>query len=109
MRAIDADRFLNENCGAILWGEYKSCEECHKDYEACMLEISGDDIMNAPTIDAVEVVRCGECQYYDEDNNECDLLLMVGEERKTNEIIMFPDDYCSWGERKDEAEDGRCD
>ena len=53
------------------------------------------DIRNAPTVDAVEVVRCKDCKHYyysayamrcvcDFDNKEWD-----------------KDDFCSYGERKD--------
>lgn len=53
MRLIDADKLLNENCGYVLWGEYKSCAECYEDHKhKCYHEIDAQDIMDAPTIEA---------------------------------------------------------
>ena len=50
---------------------------------------------NAPTVDAVEVVRCKDCRYWDEDRR-CN--------GKENGLVMEytrEDDFCSYGERKD--------
>ena len=50
-------------------------------------------IINAPTIDAVEVVRCKDCKYHHKHSwyNTCDKIAGSG----------FPDDwYCADGERK---------
>ena len=55
MRLIDADALLRSHCSA-LDGKYESCEECLKPpYGCCCLEIKGEDIHNAPTIDAIPV------------------------------------------------------
>ena len=53
MRLIDADAFLKRN------EVYADCEFIHPKYQNTLREIVGDE----PTIDAVEVVRCGECRY----------------------------------------------
>lgn len=54
-----------------------------------------DDILNAPTIDAVPVVRCGECKYFH--NRTCKIRKgSWGEQLKVGYT-----DYCSDGERKD--------
>ena len=55
-------------------------------------------IFDAPTVDAVEVVRCNDCEYYSRSgfcrngnitsNCDCDL------EKE-------PNGYCDWGERRD--------
>lgn len=42
-----------------------------------------DWLNNAPTVDAVQVVRCKDCKFYDECEN-----------------FLFDDDYCSSGERR---------
>ena len=51
-----------------------------------------DDVMyaleEAPTIDAVEVVRCKDCKYWN--NGDCYRL-----------ELSRPDDFCSYGERKE--------
>lgn len=53
-----------------------------------------DDVMYAleesPTIDAVEVVRCKDCKYWN--NGDCYRL-----------ELSRPDDFCSYGERKEEC------
>lgn len=53
---------------------------------------------NAPTVDAVEVVRCKDCKHY--------ALWEDSETRMTCSIVTGlmnnkPDDFCSYGERKD--------
>lgn len=53
-------------------------------------------IAKAPTIDAVPVVRCKDCKYCDPENHHCD--------HAGGTMIYFtrkPDDFCSYGERKD--------
>ena len=56
-------------------------------------------VTNAPTIDAVPVVRCRECKHHhDCETRFCDALGMD-----------CPDDsefFCSYGERKDGCHDG---
>ena len=47
-------------------------------------------------VDAVPVVRCVECKHYlDEDQKGCDLTYS----------IIKPNDYCSYGERKENGDD----
>lgn len=50
-------------------------------------------IENAQTIDAVEVVRCGECRH--RDLFSCPL---------ADNDFQKDDDYCSWGERRKDGE-----
>ena len=53
-------------------------------------------LREAPTVDAVEVVRCKDCNHCDPENYHCDHYMgtVVPLSRK-------PDDFCSYGERKD--------
>ena len=55
---------------------------------------------NAPTIDAVPVVRCKDCKYYEIHKPK----VLENCERKGYIIPMKPDDFCSYGERKEGAE-----
>lgn len=48
-------------------------------------------IKDLPSVDAVEVVRCGECRHY-EKFGWC----------KLNDVVMQSKDFCNYGERKDE-------
>ena len=50
-------------------------------------------IDNAPTVDAVEVIRCESCKWYEPECENCDFW---GGYRN-------PDHYCGEGERKNEA------
>lgn len=58
----------------------------------------GIEIDNAPTIDAVEVVRCRDCKYnprYCDDWEEDHCVWMYDQ-------MPEDDDYCSYGERRTE-------
>ena len=57
---------------------------------------------NAPTIDAVPVVRCRDCKYYEIHKPK----VLENCERKGYIIPMKPDDFCSYGERKEGADNG---
>ena len=52
-------------------------------------------IMDAPTVDAVEVVRCKDCIYYHKK-----LGIGFGQCSKCT-LMPYPEDFCSYGERKD--------
>ncbi len=53
-----------------------------------------EDIENAPTVDAVSVVRCKECKWYSD---------MWGcTEHDEVHLVTNPDDFCSIGERSEE-------
>ena len=55
MRLIDSDALLKSHC-ISLDGEYESCAEClGSPYGCCCLEINGEDIYNATTVDAIPV------------------------------------------------------
>lgn len=57
------------------------------------------DLKLPPTVDAVEVVRCKDCKHYYADPwgwGNCVFEGGVSRRTKTN-------DFCSWGERKDEV------
>ena len=53
-----------------------------------------------PTIDAVPVVRCKDCKHYEIHKPK----VLENCERKGYIIPMKPDDFCSYGERKEGAE-----
>lgn len=82
MRLIDADalriilkhEWLNNN---IDIGKYLDIIQCLK---------------LAPTIDAVEVIRCKDCKYYE---SKCDNPFCYYTENNVE-----TDDYCSFGEKK---------
>ena len=57
-----------------------------------------DDIEAAPTVDAVEVVRCRVCvgrPFWEEDHNGAPVCLLSGL------YVRSEDDFCPYGERKE--------
>ena len=81
-RLIDADNLVPDICDAEI------------EYGTKPVHFSANAIDLAPTVDAVPVVRCRECKYRDgtpgQPNIQC------GQ--------MHDDDFCSYGERKEGAE-----
>ena len=57
-----------------------------------------------PTIDAVPVVRCKDCEFYDP-RGYCDHIHWEDAEGWSKPVD--PDDFCSHGERKGGEEDGQ--
>lgn len=55
-----------------------------------------NDVNHAPTVDAVQVIRCKDCKHYEMASNEANGLCEV------NEYPYVPWDFCSMGERKEE-------
>lgn len=62
-------------------------------------------IDNAPTIDAVPVVRCGECKHSElcffEDNGITKIEQHKCLHHRMGVNILEHDDYCSYGERRE--------
>ena len=85
MRLIDADVACK---GCVRYGTDLSCENCV--------------VNDAPTIDAVEVVRCNDCiRRYDTD--ECPMCFLI--EGKYYEYT-HENGFCDRGERKEGADNG---
>ena len=57
------------------------------------------DVEEMPTVDAVEVVRCRECKHCDPENHHCDHHMGTAAPLRRK-----PDDFCSYGERKEGAD-----
>ena len=95
MRLIDADALQRRICGAKCGCEYEDCGnegDCGYDHF----------ISNAPTVDAVPVVRCKDCVngtvFVNKQGAEyVDCVLDDYSVRK-------PTDYCSYGKRKEGAD-----
>lgn len=67
-------------------GECEFCKHIKHNPEGCAL------IDNAPPVDAVKVVRCNECRYYETDTGFC----------QYHGHGMHWDDFCSRGAKIDE-------
>ena len=85
MRLIDADRVSE----AIYDNVPAPYEDASWAKEDCLAEIEA-----APTVDAVPVVRCGECKWWNEDDD-------VGHCDNPDGLDNYvkPEDFCSYGER----------
>lgn len=68
--------------------------------------LAKEEIRDAPTIDAVPIVRCKDCKWFVDNNGGewygCKMFQVV---RITPEDAPKPDDFCSYGERKDGGTD----
>ena len=94
MRMIDADPVLAEIMDFI--DEYSEFDEngLHNP-KWCAMEEAKDVILNAPTVDAVPVVRCADCAYWDKTDTEmgrcwCTML----------ESFTWENFFCADGERR---------
>ena len=69
------------------------------------IEIARDWAMEAPTIDAVPVVRCRDCKWFNHYTMECesDDVATDHEGGASFSINFGPDDFCSYGQRKIET------
>lgn len=116
MRLIDADaleRRMNERLRTL------EAENGPYDHYACGYEDAIDEIEDAPTVEAVPVVRCKDCVYFRErhvllaDGTErdyatgeewfaADVGINVGSQCRREEEPCFRDgcDFCSRGVRK---------
>lgn len=60
-------------------------------------------ITEAPTVDAVPVIRCKDCKYYIGDGcDECVLMSAKSIIAGINKKRWYSDFYCAWAERKEE-------
>ena len=95
MRLIDADALMD----VIRQHEYRlATKQGSIDYGMFTLGIQ-QAVDGQPTIDAVPVVRCLECKHYDPENHHCDHYMGT-----SAPLRRKPDDFCSYGERKEGAE-----
>lgn len=92
-RLIDADVLK----AAITVDGYEHFSGCLSSSKVSLLEMVMDDIDEAPTIDAVPVVRCLECEYrkklqYDGQYHCCneDAGMATG-------VALNDNDFCSYG------------
>lgn len=65
-------------------------------------EIALPIVSAAPTVDAEVVVRCKDCKHYD--MGVCLKIYSDGNVHPEAWQRRKPDDFCSYGERKDEAD-----
>ena len=91
-RLIDADKLLTN---AIIISDSEG--------QATWSAVSTIDILAAPIVDVVEVVRCRECKHRGTD--DC-ILHIKGEPADEELLLKLDNDFCSYGEGKDGDRNG---
>lgn len=61
-------------------------------------------IEDAPTIDAVEVVRCGRCEWWKCNPNTEEYGVCKKVSYDDFEVVMDSDDFCSYGKVREDGE-----
>ena len=61
------------------------------------LQAIGELVQTAPAADVVEVVRCKDCEYYEDEECVCPYIFM------SDAAHLYPseDDFCNYGKRKE--------
>ena len=98
MRLINADELK------AMWYDINNITEEDSGVRFVGYQEIGRLIDNAPTVDAVEVVRCRECKWHRSGQNEVDTWSICIEPTLRAAHVQ-DDDYCSWGERKEATDD----
>ena len=86
MRLIDADSLIKEANADGAYGY-----------------VDAKQIADAPTIAAVPVVRCKDCKFGDWDSEPNDAMVCM---RTKDGFWRSGNDFCSFGERKEGADNG---
>ena len=97
MRLIDADKL--ESGEVIIPTENGGYEYVEVFYK--------DDVDNAPSVDAVEVVRCKDCRWYEESKNSEIYPMRFCYRLKNDNGVRVgyncdSNDFCSHGERRED-------
>ena len=95
-RLIDADKLLEIYKKWIPQLLSKEDEGDRRGVETCIAVLE-----DMQTVDAVPVVRCWQCKHCDPENHHCDHHMGTAAPLRRK-----PDDFCSYGERKEGADNG---
>ena len=101
---IEREALMKNFCGydltkCVKYGN-ENAEQQHDSYSTMMMYEIADEIEDAPTIDAVPVVRCRDYFYYTPVNDKIGkCVFLIGEHQ-----YVVPDGYCYLGERKEGAD-----
>ena len=92
-RLIDADAIIDFIDVDSTWDPLETC-------------FSEQDVVNmlesAPTVDAVEIVRCRNCKHYKPQKKSAHWENRANYCNRVVTIKVQPDDFCSYGKRKDD-------
>lgn len=78
----------------------EAADKLSKHFDIPLVEFV-DIMAEVSTVDAVPVVRCRECKYYKPDEYQC------GCDCPAGLPYVKADDYCSYGQRRDQSADVR--
>lgn len=99
MMVIDADKLkmsLNEKRDEAITRNANSFGEiAYFSSLATLIAVTDciSSVNEQPTVDAVEVVRCKDCKYWNGEGKYCDY-----------DMSGLADDFCSWGEQRRKAD-----
>ena len=94
-RLIDADKLID----FIDVGHLRhSGELCYSETNVANL------LLHAPTVDAVEIVRCKDCKHYKPQKKSAHWENRANYCNRIVTIKVQPYDFCSYGERKEGAD-----
>lgn len=81
---------------ALLKRQQRYTEFDEAGFSMTVKAVEVEEIQKAPAVDAVEVVRCKDCAFYD--FGECGNYRMDMSDGA--HFYPYPNDFCSYGERK---------
>ena len=87
---------------AIRTDYFEHFTQYHDSDQIALIDMVCDDIEESPTVEAVEVVRCKDCLYSTERYGHMKCINGVSYRNTWNK----PDFFCSYGERKEGADNG---
>ena len=106
MRLIDADKLLENYKKWIPQLSSKEDEGDRRGVETCIAVLE-----DTPAVDAIPVVRCRECKHHRDKNEQerqylVEDILICTSPDATDDCwnAVWPDHFCSYGERKEGAD-----
>ena len=81
-----------------LWAEFMELADVSIEFDG---EGVANAIANAPTVDAVEVVRCEHCKHRAEAKNTSEYFCVNPYYGMASGVELKDDDFCSYGERRE--------
>lgn len=71
------------------------------------LYVTDDDIINAPTIDAVPIVRCKDCVHAEREGGKLACPFWMGYYMRGDVVVVEPEGFCSYGDDGEGGNDER--
>ena len=100
-RLIDANALLKEIDGIHQRHYANSSYQFIHDFFLAMFR----RIKNAPTVEAVEVVRCKDCKHYGWEQEPCHGRTQRFCKLHKGLVVVYRDTFCSYGERRNDGKE----